>query len=163
MDENKLEGFTLKLALVDLIPVILFAGGAGLLNKRLGSVIFAIGIFCCLLGGVGKVTWKIIIAFTKKDIQFLFKQMRVMMPGGFLLMLIGIIVKWNNISWMNVLNAVISFPSILFFVIGIIGIVIMSIFAKKLDPNDLKSNWIEQCTNIVAQGGFFLGILFGVM
>ena len=160
MEEKKFEGFTFKLAMVDLIPVIFFALGAGLINTKLNSVIFNIGIICCLLGGIGKVTWKVILAFAKKDIQFLFKQMRVMMPLGFILMMIAVAVRFNEIDWLGVGLLISSFPSIFFFIIGIIGMTLMSIFAKKLDPNDSKSNWIEQITNIVAQGGFLLGIYF---
>ncbi len=32
------------------------------------------------------------------------------------------------------------------------GMVMMGVFAKKLDPAKTKSNWIEQITNAVAQG-----------
>lgn len=57
------------------------------------------------------------------------------------------------------MSAFISFPSVVFFTIGIIGMAAMSIFAKKLDGTDPKSNWIEQITNTIAQAAFFIGLL----
>ena len=38
--------------------------------------------------------------------------------------------------------------------------VLMGIFAAKLDSSDVRSNWIEQTTNAVAQAAIFVGILF---
>lgn len=161
--EKDYNGFTIQMALVDIIPVIFFALGAGFINKILNSPFMTFGIACCLLGGLGKVAWKMILAFAKKDIPFLFKQMRIMMPLGFLLMIVGIIIKRNMIVWTSVLKSICSFPALLFFIIGVIGITCMFVMAKKLDPQNPKSNWIEQCTNIIAQGGFCLGIIFSIM
>ena len=48
---------------------------------------------------------------------------------------------------------------LLFFIIGICGMILMFIFGAKLDKTDVKSNWIEQCTNLVAQLCFLLGII----
>ena len=44
-------------------------------------------------------------------------------------------------------------------VIGGAGIVLMTVFAMFLDSSDVRANWIEQLTNGLAQGAFFLGIL----
>lgn len=45
----------------------------------------------------------------------------------------------------------------------IIGMIMMSIFACKLDSTKLRSNWIEQITNAIAQGCFLLGVLCTVL
>ena len=39
------------------------------------------------------------------------------------------------------------------------GMLMMGVFAKKLDPTKTKSSWIEQITNAVAQGCFLIGVL----
>ena len=39
----------------------------------------------------------------------------------------------------------------------------MSVFAVKLDGTKLRSNWMEQITNAIAQGCFLLGVLFLVL
>jgi len=37
--------------------------------------------------------------------------------------------------------------------------IMMIVFAVKLDRSNVKSNWIEQITNGIAQGCFFVGLL----
>ncbi len=87
-------------------------------------------------------------------------QMRIVMPVGFLLMLLSVIFNLKAINLSVILAAVVSIPSVVFFAIGIIGMVLMGIFASKLDSSDVRSNWIEQITNALAQGSIFVGILF---
>ena len=43
---------------------------------------------------------------------------------------------------------------------AIFGMVLMGVFAAKLDSADVRSNWIEQLTNTIAQASIFTGILF---
>lgn len=52
-----------------------------------------------------------------------------------------------------------TFPTALFFGITVIGMICMSVFAVKLDGTKLRSNWIEQIANAIAQGCFLLGVL----
>lgn len=42
---------------------------------------------------------------------------------------------------------------------GILGMVLMMVFAFKLDNADVKANWIEQLTNGIAQAAIFVGLL----
>lgn len=60
-------------------------------------------------------------------------------------------------------HSICTFPSLLFFLITLAGMICMSVFAVKLDGTKLRSNWIEQTTNAIAQGCFFLGVLFLVL
>ena len=83
-------------------------------------------------------------------------QMRIVMPAGFLLILLNL----KTIKLSVILSAVTSMPSVIFFAVGIAGMVLMGIFAAKLDSSDIRSNWIEQITNTVAQAAIFVGILF---
>ncbi len=63
----------------------------------------------------------------------------------------------------NLLNMILDPIFILGFkwgVVGVIGMVLMGVFAAKLDSADVRSNWIEQLTNAAAQAAIFAGILF---
>ena len=86
--------------------------------------------------------------------------MRIVMPAGFVMMLLAVILNRNTIDLSAVLAAVVSLPSAIFFAAGVIGMVLMGIFAAKLDSADVRSNWIEQLTNAIAQAAIFTGILF---
>ena len=90
----------------------------------------------------------------------MFLQMRIMMPIGFVLMLLAVILNRNAIDIPAVYTAIVSLPSVIFFAIGVIGMVLMGVFAAKLDSANVRSNWIEQLTNAAAQAAIFVGIIF---
>ena len=153
------ENFTLPLALVDALPVLFFGGSTILIGLLFGSPLFIAGAALCFWAGAAKVLWKIIVVKKKKNIWWMFLQMRIVMPVGFALMLLAVIINRNAINLNAVFAAVVSFPSVIFFAIGVTGMVLMAVFAAKLDPADLRSNWIEQLTNTIAQAAIFIGIL----
>lgn len=153
------ENFTLSLALVDALPVLFFGGSMILIGLLFGSPLFLIGAALCFWAGAAKVLWKIIVVTKKKNIWCMFLQMRIVMPLGFVLMILAVILNRNAIDLSAVLAAAISLPSVLFFVVGVIGMVLMGVFAAKLDSADVRSNWIEQLTNAIAQAAIFVGIL----
>ena len=153
------ENFTLLLALVDALPVLFFGGSMILTGLLFGRPLFLLGAALCLWAGAAKVLWKIIVVRKKKNVWWMFLQMRIAMPVGFVLMVLSVIMNLRTIKLPAVYSAVISFPSILFFGIGIIGMLLMGIFAAKLDSADVHSNWIEQITNVIAQAAIFAGIL----
>ena len=95
----------------------------------------------------------------KKNVWWLFLQMRIVMPVGFALMLLAVALGRKSIQLSAVLAAVMSFPSVVFFALGVAGMVLMGVFAARLDSSDLRSNWIEQLTNTAAQAAIFVGIL----
>lgn len=153
------EGFTLSLALVDALPVLFFCASMMVLGRLFSSPLFLVGAALCSLAGAAKVLWKVIVVLKKKNIWFLFLQMRILMPIGFALMLISLIVKRSEIRFARLGAAFTSMPSMIFFIIGILGMVLMMVFAAKLDSSDVKANWIEQLTNGIAQTAFFIGLL----
>ena len=153
------EDFTLGLAIVDALPVLLFGGSMIMIGLLFGSVLFLLGAALCFWAGAAKVLWKIIVVTKKKNIWWLFLQMRIVMPIGFALMLLAAILNLKAIHLTAVLAAIVSMPSVIFFAIGVLGMVLMGIFAAKLDSADVRSNWIEQLTNTAAQASFFIGIL----
>ena len=149
--------FTLGLAIVDAIPVVFFAGSMVLTSFLLNSKLFLFGSLLCLLAGIAKVLWKIIVVLKKKNIWFLFIQMRIIMPIGLVLMVISLF--YVNVDLNTILSKAISIPMIIFFLLGIIGMILMAIFAFKLDSSNLKTNWLEQIINGIAQMSFFCGLL----
>ncbi|MDO4501435.1 MAG: hypothetical protein Q4B60_09240 [Erysipelotrichaceae bacterium] len=156
MNKNTIpEDFTLALALVDGLPVIFFAINMIIIGIKFKSFLFVFGALLCTFAGLAKVFWKIIVALKKKNIWFLFIQMRITMPLGFLIILLSLIFNYKRIN----LSVVLRFPACVFFLIGIIGMCLMGYFALKLDNSDLKSNWIEQITNTFAQLALLIGTL----
>ncbi len=163
MGNKKYENFTLSLAFFDALPVLFFCTGAIILACALKSALFIAGAVLCTLAGGGKVLWKIILAANGKSIDALNKQMRILMPCGFALIIAGIAANIKAIDFKAVLSNMASLPAVIFFAIGVIGIIMMGIFAAKLDQTKSKSNWIEQITNATAQGAILLGIIFAIL
>ena len=157
---KKYSDFTLSLALFDAIPVLLFSAAAIIAGYNLNSTLFLIGAVICTLSGTMKVIWKITVAATQKDLKPLNIQMRFLMPCGFLLIIIGLIIDAPKINFKLISANATSMPAILFYFITITGMILMSIFAFKLDSTKAKSNWTEQITNAVAQLALLLGVIF---
>ncbi|MDD6258741.1 MAG: hypothetical protein PUA69_05770 [Erysipelotrichaceae bacterium] len=153
------EGFTLSMAFMDCLPVLFFSISAGILSSRFDSVLFLTGAVIVIIAGALKVCWKFILALLKKDISFFNKQMRYLMPLGFLLMISGLIINQDKWSLSIVIKHILSFPSWLFFLTGIAGMICMSYYAKHLDGRNAKNNWKEQGVNALAQLCFMIGIL----
>lgn len=154
------ENFTLSLAFVDALPVLFFGGSTILIGLLFGSPLFLTGAVLCFWAGAAKVLWKIIVVKKKKNIWWLFLQMRIVMPLGFALMIFTVIMNRSAVNLPAVFAAIVSLPSVIFFAIGVTGMVLMGVFAAKLDSADVRSNWIEQITNVLAQAAVFTGILF---
>jgi len=153
------QDFTISLALVDLLPVLFFGIAMAVLGFRLGSLLFTAGAVLCVLAGLGKVIWKIMIALWNKDIRLLGAQLRYVMPAGFLLMIAGAFTTDRQAA-AELLHKAVRMPSVLFFVLAACGIAGMIICAKKFDRYDVRGNWIEQVLNSAAQGCVLAGVLF---
>ena len=143
------EGFTLSLAIVDAIPVLLFAVAIIILGIKADfSPLIMLGGFLCFLGGAIKVLWKVIVATKQKNVFWMYKQMGPVMGIGFLLLIIGCIVSR---AALKAAFAGIGVASIVLFVLWFVCMGLMGVFAAKLDSSDPKSNWIEQGTNGVGE------------
>ena len=156
-----MEGFTIGLALVDAIPVLSFGISMVIIASRFPSPLFMIGAILSVLGGCCKVVWKLVLGIWKKDLRWINKPFVPMMAGGFLLLIISLIVGFSKIHWAGVGAAILSFPSVLFFVawIGLMGF--MGWYRKhKFSNEDAKSNWTAQIVNALGQTCLLLGILF---
>ena len=156
-----MEGFTLGLALVDAIPVLSFGISMVIIAGKFGSPLFMVGAALSVLAGCCKVAWKLILGIWKKDLRWLNKPFVPMQASGFLLMLVSFVICFRKISWPAVGTALVSFPSLLFFIawIGLMGF--MGWFRKhKFRNEDAASNWTAQIINAVGQTCLLLGILF---
>lgn len=156
------EGFTLGLALVDALPVLFFCLSGLVVGVRFGSIWFLTGAMLCLFSGMVKVLWKVVVVLRRRNIWWMFLQMRILMPVGFLLMLLSLAVDHAKISMAAVWHCVSTFPAAGCFLVGLLGMVAMMVFAARLDSSDPKSNWIEQITNGIAQLAILLGVLLAV-
>lgn len=150
------EGFTLSLALVDAVPVLLFAVAIILLGvKAAMSPLIILGGLLCFIGGAIKVLWKVIVATKQKNVWWMFVQMRPMMLLGFLLLMVGCVVSRHALA---AAFSGIGVVSIVCIVLWFAGMTLMGVFAAKLDSSDPKSNWIEQGTNGIAHLFLCLGL-----
>ena len=150
--------FTLALALADAVPVLEFSAGMLLIARKFKSKLFLLGAAMSTAAGCGKVLWKLIIACKKKNIVFLNRQFRYLMSGGFLTMLLSVIVRRDSFSPEELKKKVLQLPAAAFFAAGTGGFAAMIGMAKKLDKENAKHNWIEQSTNIFSQTMILLGI-----
>ena len=153
------EGFSLTLALVDLVPVIFFGLSAVRVGNLFHSGIFMFGAVVCMLSGLIKVLWKIIAALSQKNIWPMFIQMRIFMPIGFLLMILALFVDQRNLNASAAIAGILSFPSSVLFALGFLGMAMMFVFAFRMDSSDPKVNWLEQITNSVSQILIFVGLM----
>ena len=156
-----MEGFTIALALVDAIPVLSFGISMVIIASRFNSPIFMIGAALSVLAGCCKVAWKLVLGIWKKDLRWLNKPFVPMQAAGFLLMAVSFVLGFGTIDWTAVGSALVSFPSIVFFVawIGLMGF--MGWYRKnKFSNDDAASNWTAQIINAVGQTCLLLGILF---
>ena len=156
-----MEGFTLGLALVDAIPVLSFGISMVIIAGRFQSPLFMVGAALSVLAGCCKVTWKLVLGIAKKDLRWLNKPFVPMQATGFLLMLISFIIGFRKISWAAVGAAIISIPSIFFFIAWIALMGFMGWYRKnKFKNDDAHSNWTAQIINAIGQTCLLLGILF---
>lgn len=85
--------------------------------------------------------------------------MRILMPLGFVLMIVAFVIHWNSKEGAAIRMYAMQTPIWIMLLVGVLGLTLMIVFSIVLDSADVKSNWIEQITNAVGQ----LAILFAVM
>lgn len=153
------QGFSVPMALVDLISVVFFGLSAVRAGSLFHSVLFVAGAVICLISGVVKVLWKLIAAVSQKNVWPMFVQMRVLMPLGLLTMLLALAVDRTRLDGAAMLAGLTRFPACIFFGLGALGMGTMLVFAFRRDSGDPKVNWQEQIINSAAQICFFTGLL----
>lgn len=150
------EGFTMAMVVTDMLPVVFFGAATFTIGLILNNVWIDVGALIAFVSGLVKVIWKLIVVWKRKNVWSLFVQMRIVMPVGLIVFLIGLIVSLSKIPAQNVWSALTSMPQLIFFLLGFVGMIAMIVFSVKLDSTDPKANWIDQTTNGIAQACFFI-------
>ena len=153
------KGFTLGMALMDAMPVLLFSISVIMIATKFHSVLFLIGAVCSALAGCGKVSWKLLLSLKKKNIFWLNAQFRYLMTTGMLMILLSVVLNRSKIHlvvlWQQILHA----PSIWCFGAAALGMIALIYMGIKLDRTDAKGNWIEQSVNLFVQLMILIGII----
>ncbi len=158
-----MEGFTVSLALVDAIPVLLFGASMILVAGKFGHPLFIAGAVISTLAGCFKVAWKLILGLWKKDLRWLNKPFVPMQATGFLCMLTSFVLGFGGIRWGAVLSGIVSLPAIVFFAGWLALMVFMGWYRKhKFRNDDAAANWTAQIVNCLGQACLLLGILFAL-
>ncbi|MEE1273778.1 MAG: hypothetical protein UHI81_04685 [Olegusella sp.] len=157
------EGVSVGMAAMDLVPVVLYGTGCHMVGKRLRNPLFTAGAVVSTASGAGKAAWKMIQATTGKNVFWLADQMHRVMPAGFAAMAAAPLVGSNRDAANALLRASASQPALGFFATGAAGMGLMGYWARALDPTKSRSNWIEQTTNVAAQAAFFAGVVSAVL
>lgn len=154
-----MEGFTVAMALTDALPVLLFSGSMALVSLRLNSPLFAVGAGLCILAGLCKVVWKLLLGLKKGDIKLLNRLFVPCMAAGFLLMVAAVVLNWRRIPWSGLWRSVSAWPQAAFFAAALLLMIFMGVLSRRFDRRDAKKNWRAQLVNTLAQAAIFLGIL----
>ena len=155
--------YTMGLALVDLMPVLMFLMSGLIMWNMYGSPLLLAGVLACFTGGLCKAVWKIIVVKAKKDISGLTRAFHILMPAGFVLLIFGMILSFAAGKLASFLSGLLRPMPLLFIVISAIGMMGMILCSSKLDSSDVRANWIEQGCNTVAQGAFFMSMLLAYL
>lgn len=158
-DSSVPEDFTLSMALMDCLPVAFFGVGAGVLATRLESSLFRVGMALVVLAGALKACWKLVVALARRDVRPLNRQMRYLMPIGFGLAVVALVIDRAKWSIMAVIAHAMAMPSLLLLMVGIAGMLLMASFARHLDGRDARANWREQTVNAISQLCIMLAIV----
>lgn len=153
------EGFTISMAVFDMLPVLCFFGTLITIYTDFKSVLFLVGSLLVFLGGFGKASWKLVIALFHKNVYFLNRQMHYTMPAGWVIILVSLFIDRKKADFAGFFKGLITFPSIIFVIIAAAAIAMMVHFARHADQYNAKSNWKEQITNLIAQGAVWLAVL----
>ena len=154
-------GFTLGLALVDAIPVLLFGMSMAVVGLKLRSALFVLGAAASLLAGCGKVAWKLLLALRQRDVSWLNRQFRYLMCAGFVLMLVAVVAAAvsGSLRLGALAAALTGMPAIVFFALALCGFAALGVLGATLDGSTARDNWAEQLVNTFAQAMLLAGVI----
>lgn len=162
------EQYTPGLVLLDAVPVLLFLMTGIIIYSMYGSPVFLAGAIASFIGGSCKVIWKLIVVLKKRDVEVLTKAFRKLMPAGFILMFLSVIISaaGDVISGTPVSEGTLSglwrgltmMPAVLFFIAGSAGMCFMGYLGSHMDKS-ARANWIEELVNTLAQLAFLIGVV----
>ncbi len=163
---DEMEGFTVGLALLDAVPVLFFSFTGIIIGLAASSPIILIGAVLCVLGGLCKVIWKLLLGLGKGNFQALNKAFIPFMGVGFLVYVGGIVYAFvkGALNAKTIAKKMAKFPSNILLAIGagLMGAMGKVKNAQSRDDfnKDAKKNWLAECVNGSAQLCIFLAVLF---
>ena len=153
------KGFSAPMAFVDLLPVVFF----GLSAVKAGNL-FHSGLFVAgggSLPALGRCEGGMEAHRGRLPKEHLADACADARPDavGFLTMFAALIVDRAGLNGEAMLAKLSGFPACLFFLAGALGMILMLVFAFRMDSSDPKVNWMEQTVNSLAQIRFFIGLM----
>lgn len=161
-DMSTYQGFTLGLALVDCVPVALFAIAGIVLGLAADSPLFVAGMALATIAGAGKVAWKLLIVLAHRDVPLLARQFRITMPAGFALLVCGLAFDMRAMTFGQLVMALTSMPAVVFLVAGIALLVVMGVLGARGSRDSARDNWHEELVNSAAQACILACVLIAV-
>ena len=149
--------YTMGLALLDIMPVLLFLASGLIMYSMYGSPLLLAGVLACFMGGLCKAIWKMIVVVSEKDFSGLTRMFHILMPAGFVLMILSVFAG-GKAAFSGLWRSLTMMPASILFVAGFVLMCIMGYLGSHMD-NSARSNWIEELVNTLAQ----LAILAGVI
>lgn len=145
------------LALVDLMPVLLFLMSGTIMYSMYRSPLLLAGVLACFTGGLCKAIWKMIIVISKKDCTGLTRAFHILLPAGFVLMLLSV-PAGGKAAFSGLWRSVTMMPAAILFAAGFALMCLMGYLGSRLDSS-AGSDWTEELINTFAQ----LAVLAGVI
>lgn len=156
--------FSLPLAVVDAVPVLLFLVSCSILGSSFHSPLFLLGAVLCFLAGSAKVIWKILLAVKGKDYPVLNRFFLPAILSGFVLLVLGIVlaIHENQIPSAYLLHltrvpVLISLGAAILILLALI--VLRIVFRKEAWNTSEKLNWAGEILNVVFQAAILTALI----
>lgn len=157
-----MEGFTVGLALLDGVPVLLYSASMLIIASRFHSVLFVGGAVVSTLAACGKVLWKLILGIWKRNVIWLNRYFLPTQITGFCMMLLAFAWNFRKIRWSAVLAAVRSIPGCFFFLLWALGMGTMSWYRKREFDHSARANWTAEIINTLTQAALLAGLVLSL-
>ncbi len=155
--KDEYDEYTLGLALLDLIPVLLFLLSGLVMYSMYKSPVLLAGVLASFTGGFCKAIWKLIIVIRKKDCSGLTRAFRILLPSGFALMILSV-PAGGKAAFAGLWRSLTMMPAAILFAAGFALMCLMGYLGSHMDSS-AGSNRTEELVNTLAQ----LAVLAGVI
>ena len=155
--KSEYDEYTLGLALLDLMPVVLFLLSGLIMYSMYDSPILLAGVLASFTGGFCKAIWKLIIVTGKIDCSGLTRAFRILLPSGFVLMILSV-PAGGRAAFAGLWRSLTMMPAALLFAAGFALMGLMGYLGSHMDSS-AGSNRTEELVNTLAQ----LAVLAGVI
>ena len=126
------------LALVDLMPVLMFLMSGLIMYSMYGSPLLLAGALACFTGGLCKAVWKLIVVTGKKDLACLTRAFHLLMHAGFVLMILSV-PAGGRAAFSGLWKSVTIMPAAVLFAASFILMCLMGYLGSHMD-NSAGSN-----------------------